>query len=443
MQQENNEPSVENAPNQQVAPSTVFTPGQETAAVNTNETQPLVVPTTETPSVPPVPTPTFEAPAAPQPTAPVSVTPPQFTPPAQPTAFAAPNMNGGTPLPGQKPSRKKLILLAAIVAPLLLIGGSAAAYLGVVLPNKPENVFKRALVNTLEQKHFTFDGTIDSSPVDSSKSGASAASSVAFKGSSDAEKQTVQANVDVTISGIKVPAEVRYIDKTAYIKLGDLSTVKSFVSAYSPSYAALVDKVSNQWIEVDKTLISQAGADCVLDTSYVLTKDDVNLITDAYGKNSFATIKSSTSDKVNNKAATKFEVSLDGTKLAAFGKSFDDISFIKKLKNCDAAKNALKDSSNDESVKGKTQPVTIWVDKATRRISKIALSSTDANATKNNTKFNASFTLGYDAVTVEKPTGAKPLMSFIAELTGSNSGASGTSGSLFEQLNASLLPKND
>jgi hypothetical protein len=60
-------------------------------------------------------------------------------------------------------------------------------------------------------------------------------------------------------------------------------------------------------------------------------------------------------------------------------------------------------------------PLTVWVDKGSKRIVKIAGHSTEQDEKKDNTKGTATITLSYGPVTVDKPANAKPVMTLISE----------------------------
>jgi hypothetical protein len=311
-----------------------------------------------------------------------------------------------------KTKRAKLALV--VVAVLVVLGaGSAGAYFGVIVPNKPENVLKSAIANTLKERQVSYDGTVDVQAVDSSKAGATPATSVTFKGGSDLDKNATKAEVSVTVSGVKVQGEVRYVDQTGYVKLGDLTAIKNLATAYSPDAASAISKVENQWIEIDKTLLKQAKADCVLDTKLTISDADLKMLSDAYTKTPFTTITSTTSDPVNGKAATKFELSIDDNKLGDYAKNFDNLSVVKQLKSCAPQ---VSDKANYSDLKDNDKtPLTLWVDKGTKRIVKIAGHTTAQDEKKDNTKGTASVTLSYGPVTVDKPANAKPIMTLISE----------------------------
>lgn len=386
---------------QQPSSDTNVTPDETVnteTAVSTEPTETVMTPSAET-----LVAPTSETPAV---TTPVDAA----APVTQPVPVAA------TPTKsrfGFLKSKKAKLALVVIVVLIVLGAGSAGAYFGVIVPNKPENVLKSAIVNTLKEKQVNYDGTVDVQAVDSSKAGATPATSVTFKGGSDLNKNATKAEVSVTVSGVKVQGEIRYVDQTGYIKLGDLGAIKNLAKAYSPEADSAISKVENQWIEIDKTLVKQAKADCVLDAKLALSDADVQMLSDAYTKTPFTTITSSTSDPVNGKAAIKFELSIDDNKLGDYAQNFDNLSLVKQLKSCSSE---VSNKANYNDLKDNdTTPLTVWVDKGTKRIVKLAAHTTQKDEKKDNTKGTASVILSYGPVTVDKPANAKPIMTLISE----------------------------
>ncbi len=313
----------------------------------------------------------------------------------------------------KKISNKVKLLALILIVVIVLFGASAGAYFGVIVPSKPENVLKAAVANTLKEKQISYDGSVEVQAVDDKKSGAMKPTSLTFKGATDVDKNASKAEISATTVGIKIQGEVRYVDQTAFVKLGDLGPIKTMAATYLPDSASLIAKVENQWIEIDKTLLKAAKADCVLNTKLTASDDDIKLLSDAYGKNQFATIKSTTSDRVNGKSATKLELELDDNKMVDYAKNLSNLSFVKQIKGCG---DSVSDSIDTSELKDNDiTPLTVWIDKGSKRFVKFASHSTDQDAKKENIKGSGSVTLSYGPVSIDKPQNAKPLMTLIAE----------------------------
>lgn len=332
---------------------------------------------------------------------------------------------------GSNAKRKKILLtITGVLAGIVLLGGGiAAAYVGIIVPNKPENVLKTAIVNTAQEKQISLNGVVDTKAVDPTKENAEPASKIIFSTKSNADKKQAEATIKLTMSGIDFPLDARYVDGNVYVKLGDLKTVMSLISGYAgdalgfdsseldPLIANVSNLVSNQWIEFDSTLLNTAGASCVTDTDFTLTDQDIQLLEDQYITNPFATITSHSEDTVDGKTATKFEITIDDNKAAGYlgNKKLQDLSFVKTLKKCQAFSKDF--NQNTKSLAdGDMTPLTIWVDKDTKRISKIASHSTKQDAQKSNMQATIESTISYGSVSVQKPENATPMMQVWSEL---------------------------
>ncbi len=314
--------------------------------------------------------------------------------------------------------RRSLKTLVMVLAAVLLVGGgSAAAYFGMVLPNKPENVLKAALVNSLQSPQVTVKGSIEGSAP-------SAAYKTVVTASADTAKKAADIQMNIIISGTEVSFEARLIDQNVYLKVGDLTTIVGLIKTFDPNavpFATAVNsELANQWIEIDSTILKQAGASCVLDSSWSFTKGDLQLLSDQYDKQPFATVKSKTSDSVSGAATDKFVLSVDNDKLAKYSNNLQGLSLFKTTKDCTkgSSSTSVPTTSGDH---GQTA-LTIWVDKAHRRIVKLASNPTAKDA-KSGVTGNGTLTLNYDALSIVAPSGAKPALQVITELQTKTAGS--------------------
>lgn len=360
---------------------------------------------------------------------PVPTAEPQTTPNTagnQPAPTETPTVTGPTvssPVTSSFSSaspKKKLfgkigIIPAAVIGAVLLVGGSAAGYFGIIVPNKPENVLKAALENTAKQTKTKFEGKFSFESTDPAAE--VKAVNVTMKGEGDSEAKEFQSEFEMTASGVKLPFEVRKVDTSLYVKVGDLSTIKSLATAAAPEYGAIIDvaneKLANQWIEFDETLLKQAEYDCTLNTSFALTAEDIKLLQQRYQEVPFTTVKNTSSDTVNGRAAYKYELELDDNKAAEYVKGLDELSAVKKLKECTKEEDPL---DSEELADDDITPITIWVDKSTKTLSKFVMNSTKQDEEKSQMKGSFEMTFSYGEANVVKPEGARPAMEVLADL---------------------------
>lgn len=380
--------------------------------------------------------PVAPAPAIPGPVELPTSQPQQFIPTATPLTDMSqsvfptnPGITVGSDVAANTPvasntSKKSFIkpLLIVLVALTVIGGGSAAAYVGVIVPNKPENVLKAALINTAQEKQGTYEGIIEGGPA----IGAGLAYKSTFSGSVDTVAKSAETKFTVTYSGVSLPIEAKYVSKNAYVKVGDLTTIANLASTLDPglgkSVQTLNKEVANKWIVIDSTLIDTAGASCVLDTNFSLTKADIQLLEMEYAKHPFTTIESSSKDTIKGKAVQKFELSIDDDAAAVYGNNLNGLSFVKALEKCPGVKDSSDSASKAKGDHDKT-PLTLWVDKSTKRIVQVAGKSTEQDAKKDNLKLTFNLALNYNKVSIKAPDGAIPAADIIAKFLATPDGA--------------------
>jgi hypothetical protein len=351
----------------------------------------------------------------------------------QPPAGAKVMVNELAPTPNEtlKTSRaknkrsKQLIIIVGIV--LLLLGASAAAYIAVIKPNQPGSLLKAGIENTLQKKQLHIDTTANFESTNTKKNNMPT-TKVHVLGQADLEKNVSQAIIDVTASGVNFPFEVRMVDENLYVKVGDLGTIKNLVSQTNRDAGTLVgqfaNKLSNKWIVIDSTLLNQANTSCDLG-DMAFTKEDIQELIKSFEKYPFASIISTGEDSVNGQPATKFEIDIDDNKGVEYLEKLPDLSFFKKLRDCSGGE-LDQDKAFDGLADNDHTPLTIWVDKTSKQIVKIAGHTTAQDEQKDYIKGTIEATLSYDAVSVTKPDGAKPIMELLGDF-GSLFGLTGNS----------------
>jgi len=314
-----------------------------------------------------------------------------------------------------KGGKKRKMLIAAVIAAVVVLGGSAGAYFGYVVPNKPENVLKVAIQNTLRQKQAKTSGTInleDPTPGDSEIKALSAA----FKIQGDIDKKVSSFETEISFGGVKLPVEGRMVNGSLFFKIGDLTSVEAAARISNPEIAEIIklvgSKISNQWIEMDSAFMKQSGTDCFLDDGG-LTEQDINMIGNAYSKHKAVKVKNSSSDTVNGQASTRYELTVDKSKIKDFAKSMKELPLVKKLNKCGeklGQGNDVGSKAADDGEKAELE-VSVWVNKSTKTINQMEVKINSKEA-----KGTVKATIEYGGVDVSKPAGAKPFIEVFSDL---------------------------
>lgn len=309
---------------------------------------------------------------------------------------------------------KKPALLIPLAAIIVLGTGAAGAYFGYYVPNKPQNILAKSFQNTLAQHQATTQGTFELT-----SSGVSG--KVDYTVQMDADAHSVDANLKTTISGVNIPVEILSSGGNLYVKVGDLTTLEGLVDTYlgaetgaslKPTEDKIIKAVTNQWIEIDSTLIKEAKLDCLTAYPAPFSQSDIRGLANSYKTNQFVTISSRTSDTVNGAPAYKYQLSIDDNTAAKY--NLNDSAYFKKLSAClNQGKNT---SLNLNSLKdGDKTPVTVWVDKKTKLIVGYASVSTAQDKTKGVTG-SLTGTINYGKVSIKAPANAKPVLNLVSEL---------------------------
>jgi hypothetical protein len=346
--------------------------------------------------------PATEQPAVPGPLPPQNVVPVMPPAPAQIGVFAP-----------QKPKKKswlKAVVIGAAGA-VLLGGATVGAYFGYYVPNKPENILKKALVNTFSPdlaKSVYMDG--DFSFTDDSED---MTISGTLDGKADDEGNVdVALTVDALVTTIKV--DIRGVDGNYYVKVSGLTGLPELLGvADDPNvqaYASLIDGIDDQWIEINKSLIEQFSG---VESGSELSEADIKKLTDIYRKHSFLKVKQTLPDEVIKGAESHhYQVVVDQAELQAAFQELKNAN-IKSLKvtqdEIDAFKDSLQDAGLDK------HPFDIWINKETKVINQFGFKVKDGESSVN---FRISFFDFNKPVTVEKPEDARSVLEVLGPLFG-------------------------
>ncbi len=316
-------------------------------------------------------------------------------------------------------NRKLYLIVAGLI---VLLGGSAEAYYGVILPNKPNNVVVSAVSNLYSSNQpGSFDISVISKNSNSEALGSDV--TVSAKGGYDAN-QNIKADVRVEVSAFKLTSSfiVRPKDKEMYVKVEELPALLQTIagSQSSPSLDALAKKLDANWLRVSADDLKTAGyltteqatmANKCIDgyNTYLTGQRDTlkSNLTSAYKANMFIKATKAGTETINGVKTTKYKLEIDQSKAHNFSMALDKQSSAATQtleKDCgvttsDAAMNDSTDmAATDSSSSAKLGDMFLWVGPK-KKLIKFATSVSDNGSTTN---ISASF--GSEKVDTAKPT---------------------------------------
>lgn len=325
-------------------------------------------------------------------------------------------VTSGSELPTDHSKKRRLTILTAIILAIAaLIGAGAAAYYTVIVANEPENVLKRAVENSLRTPANGFDAKFTLEETDGPKF------EVTAKGQSDGTAEAARIELVFKMDDTSIPLEIRVIGKDMYLKtdnLKELLKIEEVKTSEFADYIAQGAKVLNgQWIEIKGSDSADLGTSCYQDLELKFTEEDINLLSRRYSGVPFSTIKQVSDDTVNGRAATKYELQVDGHQIEEYAKGLDELGFIKKLKECDPTlSKALEGGEDAPSSEDLSGPLAVWVDKNSEKVTKLAVHSTEEDEKRDNVKGSLEVVLSDQTTPVERPQGDKSFMDVITQL---------------------------
>ena len=185
------------------------------------------------------------------------------------------------------------VLVIAILATLLV--GSAAAYFGFVLPNKPENIWAKALDNTARGYDRLIDYTEEQKDIKGSKFKGSLKIEGTFAADGNIEGESFEKKskmkADLGFSGTRINMELRAItpdnatNPDLYLKLDGVQGFGDIAAATGyGDLGPVINGLEDQWIFVDHTLLDQYTQSAEAEGMPELSAEDTVKIAETIGK---------------------------------------------------------------------------------------------------------------------------------------------------------------
>lgn len=275
---------------------------------------------------------------------------------------------------------KKTGLIALIIAAVLVVfgGGAAAYYFAYVVPNKPENILKTALVNSFSAekvKSVGFEGDVAVSAAEEGEIFAIEYSGAASQENGKLKQLTATASMDVVVTNVTM--DVRTVDgETFYAKVGGLAGLPELLQASGDAsaamYAPLLSTIDEQWYEINQSLIEQVLGSS-MSVSAGLSQADLQKIKDAYDQNQFLTVTETLADEtISGVDSYHYKVAVDKTKLKAFVAAVQAAN-IQSLGVTTEMFDMLK--SGIDSTDFSKYPIDVWIAKDSKLFTQFAFTA--------------------------------------------------------------------
>lgn len=374
--------------------------------------------TPETPQTAPLlDQPAAEAPQPSQPTEP-TVLQPSFPEPTQPSQSAEPVVVGTVAAPAATRTsfmRNKKFKLAAIIAAAVLLvgGGSAAAYYTVVLPNQPDRIAQKAIINTIDPNvvksgYFEGDVSFEGGEISEIISG------LTFSGGGN--QSAMQLKLDVNTMLTKLSLDVKTDDgKTLYLKLSGLNGADKLLGAYAGDYgspeqlagfAALLTSINDKWFMIDQSLLNQVEGGSLNLTNSGITSEDAKKLGEIYKKHQFLSIdKQLSPEDIHGVASHHIQATINKNQM---------IAFLTELKSANIKSLPVDQSTIDQinKVDFSKYPLDVWIAKKQKLVTQLA-TTIEESGTKYKIRV-ALFDFNKD-FKVEKPTDARSILELLGE----------------------------
>ncbi len=319
----------------------------------------------------------------------------------------------GQPLvPSEPPQRKrgwKKWTAIAVIVLVLLAAGAAFAYHWEL--NRPTNVVKEALANTLAAKSVSLAGNVKLN-IDNPSVSYTTTLSGAY-----ATSGPFQAKISTQAGGASLGAQALSPDgQNFYFQLNGLNNLSKLMQGISGStgsastgpavqsalglFGPMLASFNNQWIEVSQNLIKQAGSKG-FSSSFELTSADQSELKQAYLADPFLVIKDILPDQsVGGTNSFHYQITVDKEKLVAFLNQVNSDNIAKiKISKAEISKIS---SYKDSDFTG--QPIDLYISKSSRQITEIVLQHKFQNGVLS---VSLDFSHYNQPVNISAPKGAK------------------------------------
>jgi hypothetical protein len=330
-------------------------------------------------------------------------------------------------------SKRKRFLATGLASLVLIASISGIAYAGIIVPNKPEKLFAKALDNLVANVRTgknigNFSGSLklDGAKIPKEFKG------VNFSVSQQDEKN-VELSFDLNLSIFKPKVEVKVLDTTAYVRVSGFDGVDTLLNTFGSSFDAgrlngidpkaiggLIKALNNNWYEISADSLSALGGGSAITNQsgldqdqikQVLNKENLNKILDEFQRHTFLKFSQKLDDeKVDGKDSRHMKIVVDEVALVDFVKAVQALK-IKgmEVKDSDVKKVEKYTADNDLS----KYPVELWLGKDSKVISQFRYNHIYK---KGNVDLQVTAPDSNKEVKVEKPQNSRTLIQLLSDV---------------------------
>lgn len=314
----------------------------------------------------------------------------------------------------QRQKRTAIIALAAVGVSLLL-GGGVYAY----VRETPAMIMQDAFYRTSAKSEGLFD--IDVSIKNKGQEIGASASGAYLD---DKVRSDIVLKSDILPSG-KITAHQFSTNGKLYVKVDDVrKQLEAAASAMGASaeqsdqflsgYQGLLEKVDSKWVVITEQDLEQhfgvkpetsRATTCVENaiSEYRQSRDQKREVVEVFKKHQFLTLKKLSDQAINGRSSYHLTGTVDKEKAKTFGEALESTTVYSNIKKC-APEQLKDDATQSDTTTDLTPEVSVWVDKATRTLSKVQIKAVTSPANTN--KGEISITVGTDyfsKVTMTEP----------------------------------------
>ena len=330
-------------------------------------------------------------------------------------------VSSGTEVVGKNPKKKKVLIIAAIVAGALglLGGGTAAAY--AFWYQNPEKVVLEAVGSLFKQgasthkisvdvksEDTTVKVTIDAKVAENSAAQADVNAAIAYK------------DKDYKVTGSMISDK----DGNIFFKVNDVKDLLEQFAGDSADFSAfdnVIKKIDSNWIKVssdDLKSVSDEYSKTQKCTTDALKSFDDKAVSDevlaVYKKNDFITIGDKIGSRtINGVGSLGYNVKLDEAKATSFYKALGDTKIGKALTACDSDFDFKPSTNKKDDADVAKSEVQIWSSRFGHKLTELNVTAKSDDDVTTKIVWNPTFAKD---VTVTIPSKSVPISEVIKDV---------------------------